>query len=57
MKKYILGWLKIALLEKNCSFANTQCHIQVEDWGCVGTLIRWEESFYPANTAFTVPYH
>ena len=45
MKKYILGWLKIALLEKKCLFANTQCHIKVEDWGCVGTLIRWEESF------------
>lgn len=45
MKKYILGWLKIALLEKNVCFANTQCLIQEEDWGCVGTLIRWEESF------------
>ena len=45
MKKYILGWFKIALLEKKCLFANTQCLIQEEDWGCVGSLIRREESF------------
>lgn len=45
MKKYILGWLKIALLEKKNVCLQTLNVISRWKIGGVGTLIRWEESF------------